>query len=467
MATSKNFVCLFAAIFFVILGIIIWIAFPRLYWNAVYQKLILSPESETYPFWKDMPIPIYLRIYLYNITNPLTFLNGNQPILEEVGPYTYREERHKINIKWNNNGTVSYQQIKRWYFEPSMSNGSLNDYIITLNVPMIITISLVKQKKPSFLQLLLILLKVTHNDLMISKSVEELLFVGYTDNLIQIAYRMNFYSSRKFGWFFDKNNTDDGTYTIFTGSSNINYLGLIEKWNRLKTMDKWSPPYNSIKVSAGDFWFPSKKSFNSITLFSSELVKTLSLYYSSKKEIHGIETSRYFGTAETLSNEKFEHKYSCRIRDSPYGTFSFKNNLKISVPILLSYPHFLHADPTCLENVIGLKPDSKIHQSYMDLLTDLGLPLNVAIKFQMNLILEDISKISKFSNLQNIKYFPIIWFDEEFTINDEIANRLKFVLNTLPFIARCCAGCFLLFGMIHFLLFIYKNKVQKKQYINI
>ncbi|XP_023244168.1 scavenger receptor class B member 1-like [Centruroides sculpturatus] len=215
-------------------------------------KIILSPESEIYPYWKDMSIPVYLRIYLYNITNPMEIENGIIPKLEQVGPYTFREERHKINIKWNNNGTVSYQQIKRWYFETSMSNGSLSDSVFTLNAPMIILVSILQQNMPEIvLKILTKLLETLNSNLIISRSVDELLFMGYADDLLQLLKHLNLYPEREFGWFYKKNNSDDGIFTIYTGSTNINYRGMLDKWNGVMPEDNLKPSQDDVISVSG------------------------------------------------------------------------------------------------------------------------------------------------------------------------------------------------------------------------
>lgn len=52
----------------------------------------------------------------------------------------YREKRLKVVKQWNpENNTVTFQQNKTWYFEPSMSKGSLDDPVTTLNIPAIVS----------------------------------------------------------------------------------------------------------------------------------------------------------------------------------------------------------------------------------------------------------------------------------------------------------------------------------------
>ena len=58
---------------------------------------------------------------------------------ETFGPYYvliflfYRELLEKTNVTWNQNNTISFQKFRRWYFDAETSNGSLKDYVTTLN----------------------------------------------------------------------------------------------------------------------------------------------------------------------------------------------------------------------------------------------------------------------------------------------------------------------------------------------
>jgi hypothetical protein len=51
-----------------------------------------------------------------------------------VGPYTFLENHHKVNISFNENATVNFYQIKTWEFQPQLSAGSLDDEIYTINM---------------------------------------------------------------------------------------------------------------------------------------------------------------------------------------------------------------------------------------------------------------------------------------------------------------------------------------------
>ena len=84
--------------------------------------------------WKDLPVPITLRVYLFNITNAEEVAKkGAKPILNQVGPYVFEEYHHKYDEIWNNdNGTVTYKQMNKWI--PVSEN--LDELVTIVNLPL-------------------------------------------------------------------------------------------------------------------------------------------------------------------------------------------------------------------------------------------------------------------------------------------------------------------------------------------
>lgn len=91
--------------------------------------------TEAYKNWVAAPIPIYLTFYMFNWTNPEEIRNPHvKPHFAEMGPYVFLEKRLKENITFHNNDTVSYYQRKTWFFQPELSNGTLDDMVTSAHV---------------------------------------------------------------------------------------------------------------------------------------------------------------------------------------------------------------------------------------------------------------------------------------------------------------------------------------------
>lgn len=94
----------------------------------------IDPGSLSFSMWKEIPIPFYFSAYFFDIVNPDEILKGEKPQVRERGPYVYREFRHKRNITFNDNDTVSYREYRNFQFQPDMSNGLESDYIVMPNI---------------------------------------------------------------------------------------------------------------------------------------------------------------------------------------------------------------------------------------------------------------------------------------------------------------------------------------------
>jgi len=60
---------------------------------CVFQKLELVNNTQTYEYWKQIPAPLHMSVYLFNWTNPeATLQTGAVPILQQLGPYVFKYE---------------------------------------------------------------------------------------------------------------------------------------------------------------------------------------------------------------------------------------------------------------------------------------------------------------------------------------------------------------------------------------
>ncbi|PSN44142.1 Protein peste [Blattella germanica] len=289
------------------------------------------------------------------------------------------EVHEKVNITWNENNTVTYKQLKRWYFDPENSKGSLEDNVTMLNV-LPVSAAYVSRYWSNFLVYpLAAALKIVEKTVWVSKTVGEHLFDGYTDPLLSIANSLPGFASMelpadKIGFFYGRNGSSDyeGALNMDTGALDSSNLGVLRTWKDRNVSDYFEGECSRIKGSAGDFFPRELTRDQEWSMFATELCK------------HG-------------------------------------------APGFVSYPHFLDADPYYLNRISGLNPDPERHSFQVTLEPTLGIPLDVTARLQINLLLQPIERISL---LENVPFLmsPVMWFEDRATIPPDLARKLQMVL---------------------------------------
>ncbi|XP_013784353.1 scavenger receptor class B member 1-like [Limulus polyphemus] len=440
-----------------IAGLVAYLIFPNILQWQVKERLVLSPESETFEHWKDVPVPIFIHFYFFNLTNHEGVWSlTEKPQLAEVGPYVFRESRKKVNVTWNeNNNTVSYAQVRTWHFEPDLTLGSLDDIITTLNVPAIAAAQKMKNKMFG-LKTIDLLLSKANSTWFIHQPIRKLLFDGYEDIFLKAVKSILPTAQEKFGWFYEKNNTDDGIYTIFTGKDKIENLGRVDMWKGSGTAGAWEGTCDMINGTAGDMWPPFRESKDEkLTVYVSDICRSVSLSFLKETEIKGITAFHYWADNTVLDNGMldFDNKCFCSSNGTqclPAGGLN-ASTCSEGVPIVISYPHFLYADSSYRQLVDGMKPDPEAHQFFIDL-----EPVSRVPTFS--------SSILFFQNITSRSFVPIFWFSQVATIDDETAKKLQLITSDLP--NYVTVGSFILVilgGIIVTFTFFFAIKIARKR----
>lgn len=55
----------------------------------MFQYVRLEEGTEQWERFEEIPVPLKLQFHIFNITNAEKVLAGEQPVLQEVGPYEY------------------------------------------------------------------------------------------------------------------------------------------------------------------------------------------------------------------------------------------------------------------------------------------------------------------------------------------------------------------------------------------
>ncbi|XP_042767356.1 scavenger receptor class B member 1 isoform X5 [Panthera tigris] len=117
-----------------VLGAVMIVMVPTLIKQQVLKNVRIDPSSLSFNMWKEIPVPFYLSVYFFDVVNPSAVLLGEKPQVRERGPYVYREFRHKSNITFNDNDTVSFLEYRSFQFQPDRSHGLESDYIVMPNI---------------------------------------------------------------------------------------------------------------------------------------------------------------------------------------------------------------------------------------------------------------------------------------------------------------------------------------------
>lgn len=79
-----------------------------------------------------------------------------------------------------------------------------------------------------------------------------------------------------------------------------------------------------------------------------------------------------------------------------------------------------------------------------------AIPLEVAARFQINLLIEPIPSISTYKNVQR-KFMPILWFEQHVKMSQNIGDEVKFILS-MPSIGVKSGFLFILIGFLQIML---------------
>lgn len=358
---------------FMALGIAI-LSFRTLIYKAITSKIfVLEPDTYSFQLWERNPMPMSLKIYLFNWTNAEETKNSSvKPIMQEIGPYFFDETKEKVNITWDSdNGTVTFYHLKKWWFNQEKSNGKLNDNVTSVN-PIALLSVLTAKNWNYFVKKAL---QVMHSSMKITSysthKVEEVLFSGYEDQLLNVAKSLPFANLQipdfdRFGWFYTRNNSEtyEGEFTMDTGIKG--QLGQLYRWKGMEQTPYYREGCGKVTGSAGEYFPTNLTKETIIKFFTPDLCRYVELEFEKEVVISGVLGYKYVAGDRFLDNGTKipENKCFCEGKCMPYG------GLNISVcrygsPAYVSLPHFYKADPHYTRLIHGMNSQEDLHEFAM------------------------------------------------------------------------------------------------------
>lgn len=234
-----------------------------------------------------------------------------------------------------------------------------------------------------------------------TRTVRELLFDGYDDPLLtylrgfpQLPINIPF---TKFGWFFSRNgsSTYDGRFNMYTGTDDVKNLGLLYSWNNKHKTNFYRDNCSLVQGTSGELWPPLNAS-NPVTLYSSDICRSISLVPSGKYSAFNIDGVKFVGDERVFDGGVKYKSSSCYCTSSPddcpdlpYGVQNV-SDCKFGAPAFMSYPHFYLADPSYLQKIDGLSPNREEHEFSIAMEPVMGIPLQTRARLQLNLLLQKV-----------------------------------------------------------------------------
>lgn len=312
---------------------------------------------------------------MFNWTNPLEIKNKtSKPTFEQLGPYRFREFPDKLNISFDaSNSTVYYRKLSSYFFDPDGSNGSLSDLCTTINM-VALGAGSTAQAWNFFLQKgVSLTLSSYKQEIHVTKTVEELLFEGYDDDMVKLSTVFeNNTPFDRVGLLVKKNGTDvmSGNYGVHTGVGDISQLGKVTLYNNQTEFPFYEDECKKLKGSAGEFFQPHPSSNETIFLFAPDMCRSIAYDYEQDIEHYGLKGYRYVAGSRALDNGTLydENKCFATSESMPSGVMNI-SVCNYNYPMFMSYPHFYGADESYLDGISGLSPEKEKHQSYITLET--------------------------------------------------------------------------------------------------
>ncbi|XP_058800760.1 lysosome membrane protein 2-like isoform X2 [Phymastichus coffea] len=350
--------------------------------DAIVSRLQLRNGSLSFAWWQHPTVRAVYRIHVFNYTNVEDFEAGRAAKLHvhEIGPYVYRETVARIKPKIADNlHEISYQEMRSYQWE----GGSPDDEQLTVpNVPLFTAIAFARDMSFIAQLSLTAVLSTIRSKPFLKLPVHSYLW-GYDDELFRLAKPLISWQQNipydNFGILAFKAGVSKDRLTISSGLDDIRNLGNTIYFNGRSNRNIWhDQKCDKVEGSDGSMFPPSliRDHTYNIKFYAKEMCRSIPLQYYGKSYAKGIPSLRYklsgdVFTANSSHNSCYCHK---RFNDtggknlicSPKGIFN-TSVCNFGAPILSSLPHFYLADESLLDNIDGLKPKEKLHETYVDI----------------------------------------------------------------------------------------------------
>ncbi|XP_064637277.1 lysosome membrane protein 2-like isoform X2 [Lineus longissimus] len=434
-AFANTVILLMTGCFLMVIGGGLIAVFKRVIHNVISQQVVLTNGSVSFEAWLDPPVPILLQFYLFDVMNKDEIVKGEKPVLRQIGPYAYREVRTKQELIFHKNDTLSYKEPKTYVFDPDKSTGSEDDTITSVNLLFVTVVDALDRLAPGWIKKLggeyVVdkLLGLLGNHVFTKQKVGDVIW-GKPNLVLELihdilkTFHIDVAIPEEVGLFAGQNGTDDGLYTVYTGTGGkLDNLNIINKWNGESSLPYWNGTLcNMINGTDGTLYHPFVDKSETLYLFSTDICRSIYVTYDSDQTNYGIQLYRFVPPLEVFANhtENPVNKGYCRPDCLGAGVLDITPCK--GAPVIISQPHFYQAAPYYINAIQGMHPNKEEHETFVDVEPNTGAVMNAAKRLQINIHLKNISDVTELAKIPPT-IFPVAWVNETAKIDEATADK--------------------------------------------
>ncbi|CAI6355260.1 unnamed protein product [Macrosiphum euphorbiae] len=378
----------------------------------------MAEGGEAFEMWKIPSADVYLKVYIFNVTNSEDFLSGRDKKLrfEEVGPYVYREIFTHTNVTFNTNDTMTITPVFTLKWVPELNTRKEEDVFILPNVALMSFASAVSESSMITKMGVNLIIRQTKSKPFIRQTAKEFMF-GYESPLVTIGNKLlpSWITFEKLGLIERMYDFSGDTATFYTGSSDAAKSGTIDNYNNKPYLPQWPEAHcNKISGSTDGIKYPSvTDNSTQLVFFRKSLCRAIPMVKNSELFLHdGLPVNKYIFEDGSLDNgaNNPANKCFCRKNKCLKPGLVDVTDCFYGFPVALSYPHFYNSDQSLIDAIDGMTPDQKQHETYFFINEETGLSTQVYVKLQINIVLGDMSDMANMENFSNL-VVPLLWTD--------------------------------------------------------
>nr|CAD7612199.1 unnamed protein product [Timema genevievae] len=244
-----------------------------------------------------------------------------------------RETVEKVNIVFNDDNTLTFQENRTYQFLPEISAGSEDDLIITPSIPLISADNELRRYNFNYFARFMVSATLRKIDPFRDLRVQDFLW-GYDDPVYETAKTLvaflNPLPYEKFGILVARNGLSEDRVTMYTGVDDMSKLGIISRFNGIQEMNHWgTAECNRIDGTDGTLYPVNQVSpNNTLHVFNHDLCRRFPLIFEKNvKTNEGIPALRFHAPRNVFDNPSTNPDNMCYCNEPsipclPAGVFN-------------------------------------------------------------------------------------------------------------------------------------------------